>query len=608
MCGIVAYVGPERLDLSPALEKISHRGPDNASSLSLKHDDRNYVNFGHVRLSIMDLDPRSNQPYFKHSNYVLVFNGEIYNFKDLRRELLEKGVNFETTSDTEVLYELLIMHGKNAISMLNGMFAFLFYDIENEIILIGRDYLGIKPLYYHLTDAAMMISSEIKALSALPEANILVDSKCLNEFIKFGFLHEPKTGFRDVLKVQPGTILEVDLANNLHCIETGYEPIHSKVGQSIESSIVRELDLQLRADVDLGLFFSGGLDSSLIFALNKDLSALTVKENDKSVASSGLVSDFDYARRIAKEFNSDIEIVSIEKDDHLFLSEIDLLVKMTEEPIADFTGVSSYKISRKAQQLGFKVMLSGMGADELYAGYPRYQFFLYARYFRVLFYILGPLLKNNRKYNKRYERAKTYFQEKDDFKRYIGLFSPFSLEEQKDILRTEYKDLEYLKDLKNYWDSAPSSNFSKMLFLDRMGFLSHNFLVADKSSMNASIELRVPLAVDYLFCHNLNLKKSVHIDLFHRKKILRKILLKHLPGKYVNRPKRGFHPPLDEIIIELGQNKVNELLSKEKFQKYFNIERVQKIVQDHFQLKENNTIKIYRLIFISKWLEYYERT
>ena len=174
-------------------------------------------------------------------------------------------------------------------------------------------------------------------------------------------------------------------------------------------------------------------------------------------------------------------------------------------------------------------------------------------------------------------------------------------------MRTEYKDLEYLKDLKNYWDSAPSSNFSKMLFLDRMGFLSHNF-VADKSSMNASIEPRVPLAVDYLFCHNLNLKKSVHIDLFHRKKILRKILLKHLPGKYVNRPKRGFHPPLDEIIIELGQNKVNELLSKEKFQKYFNIERVQKIVQNHFQLKENNTIKIYRLIFISKWLEYYERT
>ncbi len=131
------------------------------------------------------------------------------------------------------------MHGKNAISMLNGMFAFLFYDIENQIILIGRDYLGIKPLYYHLTDTAIAFSSEIKALCELPKANILVDSRCLNEFIKFGFLHEPKTGFRDVLKVQPGTILEVDLANNLHCIETGYEPIHSKVGQSMESSIVR---------------------------------------------------------------------------------------------------------------------------------------------------------------------------------------------------------------------------------------------------------------------------------------------------------------------------------------------------------------------------------
>ncbi len=206
---------------------------------------------------------------------------------------------------------------------------------------------------------------------------------------------------------------------------------------------------------------------------------------------------------------------------------------MTEEPIADFTGVSSYKISRKAQQLGFKVMLSGMGADELYAGYPRYQFFLYARCFKYCFTYSGPLLKNNRKYNKRYERAKTYFQEKDDFKRYIGLFSPFSLEEQKDILRTEYKDLEYLKDLKNYWDSAPSSNFFKDAFLDRMGFLSHNFLVADKSSMNASIELRVPLAVDYLFCHNLNLKKSVHIDLFHRKKSFEDSIKAPLKQMYV---------------------------------------------------------------------------
>lgn len=602
MCGIIGYAGAYKLDIKTALASIEHRGPDHCGHKTFKPQNGGYICFGHRRLAILDLESRSNQPFEKIRGKALVYNGEIYNYKTLRNDLEKQGVEFSTNSDTEVLYELLIKHGKEAIKKLSGMFAFAYYDENENTILIARDYLGIKPIYYFKDKDGVYFASEIKAIRELYGENFELAENCLSEFMKFGFLHEPNTGFKNVNKVPPGGILEINLSNITETNLLAYTPVIRENLSSLGEEIRRELNRQMVADVQLGIFFSGGMDSSLLLALRPDLKAMTVKSKSDSTKTAGLVDDFSYARDIAEMLQTDLSIVSLNEDDELF-DEVEFLVNMIEEPIADFTGISSYKLSKVAREKGFKVMLSGMGADEIYAGYPRHQFFLYARYFKYLFFIFSPVLKRNSKYNKRYRRMEAYYNETSDYARYTSLFSPFSKDEQTTILRKEFQNNSYEDRLKHIWDdSKHQSRLSKILSLDRIGFLSHNFMVADKSSMLSSIELRVPLATDYRFLKNLRLKPFELIGVRFRKKQLRQVLLNYLPKRFVDRPKRGFHPPIDTKIMAVGAARLKNEIGKGVFCEYFDLEKMHEIVDNHFLSRENNTFKIYRLLFISKWL------
>lgn len=602
MCGIIGYFGNRRYDISSALSLLEHRGPDYSQYRVFELDDNFTVGLGHSRLAIMDLDKRANQPYEKTKGKTLVFNGEIYNFKCLKKELEGIGINFSTNSDTEVLYELLISEGEKAVEKLSGMFAFAFYDSEEGSLIVARDYLGIKPIYYTDDDFGFCFASEIKALKHLCGYRFEIADDCLQEFMQFGFLHEPRTGYKNVKKVPPGTILKIDLLKNKKPSMRQYAPHTEEASHNIREEIQAELNRQMVSDVQLGLFFSGGMDSSLLLALRPDLKAMTVRSKGKSIKSAGLVDDYAYAQSISKLLQTDLHIVELEENKDLF-EEVEFLVRMIEEPIADFTGIISYKLSKIARENGFKVMLSGMGADEVYAGYPRHQFFLFARYFKLIFWIVAPILKRSTKYSKRYSRMATYYSAKSDYARYTSLFSPFTIDEQTSILRREYHDNAFVNELKKVWDNdKTSSRLSKMLSLDRIGFLSHNFIVADKSSMLSSIELRVPLATEYRFLKNIELNQYKLISFRFRKKQLRKVLLQVLPKKYVDRPKRGFHPPLDARIRSLGAEKIKSEIAKGIVGEYFVMEKVNEIIDNHFQLKENNTFKIYRLIFISKWL------
>jgi asparagine synthase (glutamine-hydrolysing) len=196
-----------------------------------------------------------------------------------------------------------------------------------------------------------------------------------------------------------------------------------------------------------------------------------------------------------------------------------------------------------------------------------------------------------------------YYNETSDYARYTSLFSPFSKDEQTNLLRKEFQNNDYEHRLKHIWDdSKHKSRLSKILLLDRMGFLSHNFIVADKSSMLSSIELRVPLATEYRFLKNLGLKSSELIGVRFRKKQLRRVLLNNLPKRFVDRPKRGFHPPIDTKINALGAERLKNEIGKGVFSDYFDLEKMYEIVDNHFLSRENNTFKIYRLLFISKWL------
>lgn len=603
MCGILGYISKDKLSLENGLTSMEHRGPD-AQGI-YEYDN---LRMGHRRLSIIDLNEGANQPFLIDDNSI-VFNGEIYNFNKLKSILEKEGCLFKTQSDTEVLLNWLISRGIEGVKDLDGMFAFAWFNESTGNLYLVRDSLGIKPLYVYHNNGNLIFSSEIKSIfSVFPESK-KIDTSCFAEYLLNGFIYEPETGFENIRKVAQGGY-ELYNSNTELLQKSNYWDltkvekkkcndflIHNEIKESINSHLV--------ADVPIGLFFSGGVDSSIILTQTLDkILPVTIKSSKEEYKEAGMTSDYDYAKKIAEILNLKLDAISIEevRNDEVFLGLVEEVALGNEELMADFTFQSSKKLSQEVREKGYTVMISGMGADEIFAGYSRYKLVKYDHIYGLFRPIIGFVGKRNKWLAKKVERFKNYFEANDFAMKYTSLVGFFS-EKEVAMLLADKKGIEKYK-AKVQALLEPVNKLSKLkksLYLDFFGFLSHNFSVADKSSMKGGIELRVPLATKKLYELAWNMKDNDLISFSNFKKPLKSFLLNYIPKEIINRKKAGFNPPLDLAIYNLGKEKLYSVYEKNGLFNILNEEYITNIINKHFEKKINNTYKLYQLLHFSFW-------
>lgn len=602
MCGLICSYGMQEHKMCQALKSISHRGPDALGTKSLKVFENSNLDLGHVRLSILDLDPRSNQPFTLNDKHYLVFNGEIYNYKELAEDLLDVQ-ELVTKSDTEVLWRLLVQFGTGILSKLEGMFALVFYNSDNSDLIITRDSLGIKPLYYSGDFVNnFVVSSEIKGIlnyGIKPEINSLD----IAEYIQFGYLNEPSTGFSNMKKIEPGQVIKINL--RLKSVHKSTIVLDKMSELTLIEVLNRSISNHQRADVPQALFYSGGIDSSLLLALmqREKVRPIVWNSSKDDTKAAGFSNDAIYAKKILNHLSFDYLELIDKSENVLFEEELDLMAEGIEELIGDYTFIASLKLSELVRQNGYIVAHSGMGADEIFGGYPRYLAFKLIDKYSFVLRFLVPILRFLK--SKKSGRLISSINAKNVHDKYFSLISAFSSEEISELLKPRL--IEHLNVVKErIWrDARMDTPLKTAINVDMRGFLSHNFIVADKSSMQASIEMRVPLANQTTLRWFRSANDKQLVKSFLTKVSLRKVLYSFINKKYFRRPKAGFNPPLDNKINKLGKNKVMEMLSSSSLSEYICQEMVNNIVQRHFDKVENNTYKIFSLLFLAKWLKRY---
>lgn len=607
MCGISFYYSQKNhccKELEDSLLITKHRGPD-ASGVYFTKVGENFIGLGHNRLSIIDLSDYGKQPMSK-SGVTISFNGEIYNYLELREQLIKLGHSFLSDSDTEVILAAYLQFGVDCFSKLNGMFAFALLDESKQQFYMVRDIIGIKPVYLFQNETAIFGCSEIKGLKKFSEVDSAISENDIFEFFNTGFLYEPSTGYQFIKKLMPGFYLNINLASGVRNYTQFAEPSDYMSASTLTQKISASVSKQEVADVPLGVFFSGGADSSILAALAKN-SELLFAKYDKDPSSDV---DLKYSKLISRYLNKELKTTSIEssgEDLKAILDSFDFVAKHSEELISDYTFWSTYLLSKAARDSGYKVMLSGMGGDEAFAGYPRYLVLKYHRLvkiFSILLKVINRFKLFPNKLNKRFERLVSYSNETYwpiAYSRLLGYFS-------QDELQSFFKNYEahnsaYIQRLNLIMESYNGKLEDKVKLaqhFDLKGFLSHNLSVSDKASMLASIELRVPLLDETVVAHGIDEKSNVLINKRTLKSPLKSILSSLIPQRLIDRPKTGFNPPLDNLINAIGFSHIS--MELDNLPEFIDAKVVRGIVLAHFEGKSNNTYKIWQLLYFSRWL------
>jgi len=567
MCGIIGYSGSfYPFQLSLGLQAIAHRGADDSGEFV---DEIAGVGLGHRRLSIVDLSPLGHQPMICFLGLViLVFNGEIYNFLELRAELEAKGFLFRGHSDTEVLLNLYLAEGEAMLSRLNGIFALAIWDKRIQTLFIARDALGVKPLYYIELEGRFAFASEIKGLLPLIPEEKDLDEIALNRYLSFLWCPGEGTPLKVVRKLLPGEAMIVRSG----CIEKRWmwyqlppfrhlKQRHKLDEQSAVDGTVLHLrqavHRQMMSDVPLGAFLSGGLDSSAIacFAreLNPDIHCFTIEV--KGGQEEGAIDDLPYARKVAKYLGISLDIVSI--DSSRMANDFEQMVFQLDEPLADPAPLNVLYISQLAKRQGFKVLLSGAGGDDLFSGYRRHRAVQVEKYWQWLpkniraFLRQGTSMLNQhysvmRRLSKLFDgaylngddRLVNYFRWMQEPTLYLLYTQQFRQALGESV--AAYPMLEYLRQLPD--GVLP---LDRMLTLEQRFFLAdHNLIYTDKMSMLAGVEVRVP----FLDLDLVDFASRIPVGMKQRgregKWVLKKALETYLPHEIIYRQKSSFGAPL----------------------------------------------------------------
>ncbi|HXB07295.1 MAG TPA: asparagine synthase (glutamine-hydrolyzing) [Puia sp.] len=583
MCGFAGILNNafsiHRSQLAGISRKVSFRGPD-SNRLCLYDNELCPAEFGNTalffnRLAIIDLDARSDQP-FENDRYTLVFNGEIYNYRELKKELQGNGFVFRTSSDTEVLLYALQLWGKAALTRLNGMFAFFLLDREKRSFLLARDRMGIKPLYYRLQHKTLLFASELDSLLRLSADLPPIEPAAVEQFLWTQFIPSPFTIVRGAFKLPPGHYIEGNwdqLQRQQPVSSCAYWDAYRQAAAgetpsspaALEAILVDSLSRQLVADVPLGLFLSSGVDSSLLAALVNRHFGGSGNFNFFTVAfAEATASDESRdALDFIKGFNNPALISHTLKIDPQFMGDhIDTLYDYFDEPFGDPTSLLNWVISQKAKEF-VTVALSGDGADELFWGYNRYEQWCNPSlqmprglsFGRPLADWLRPLLPG------KYRRTKAALElEPDPVKRHFSLFlSPaFGHLRSRPVWDQPVWALQGIENIRQREDLVT--------WLDIKTYLADAMLhKVDRASMAASLEVRVPYldnkVVDYALALPFSDKSNRQ---FRHKAVLKQLLQRLAPHYEINRPKKGFNFPLDRWLRFEWKEKVLSLVNREE--------------------------------------------
>ncbi len=611
MCGICGYISKtNELDdnkIKLLNNGLKHRGPDEEGYYTHKN-----ISIGHRRLSIIDLKTGQQPMYNDTNNLIITYNGELYNYKELKQQLIKKGYSFKTNSDTEVVLKCYEYYGNSCVNHFRGMFALAIVSLEKKEVFIARDHLGIKPLVFYNDDNHFAFSSEISSLASIKEFNKDIDYYAIDQYLSFQYIPAPRTIYRKINKLLPAHYMVVDfngkiLANKnywkLNFNQKNYS--EKKWLSIIESEIKESVKKHTVADVKFGAFLSGGIDSTLIVKymtqiLGEGINTYTIGFKDSKVDESY------WADQVAKKYNTNHKLLTLEGN------ALELLPKIVQhygEPFGDFSAVPTYYVSQMASQ-DVKMVLSGDGADEGFAGYSHYPKWYNYINADKLFFPNSFIEKSYPTLNKLHPKRYPNLSKKADF---IENYLPYRMRirktDREQLWNSQYRFLLDLPNeiIQNYQDSYRKiTPFNRSQYFDCKVFLPSDILTkVDIASMMNSLEVRTPLVDKTIF----ELASQLPLDFklnrkngeWNGKAILKRLLEKDFDDNFIYRKKQGFEIPLDKWLFEGSNFKKSQekIIDSSDLQTIFNKDQLVKTTSN------KEAYSTWQLLVLSEWFEQY---
>jgi len=589
--------------------EIRHRGPDGEGIFLNKN-----IGLTHRRLSIIDLST-GDQPIFNEDKQVcIVFNGEIYNYKYIKETLVGKGHVFRTNSDTEAILHAYEEYGEEGcLELLRGMFTFAIWDNHKKRLFVARDRIGIKPLYYYASNESLVFGSEIKSVIASGKVKPEIEEAEISSFFLLGYVAGEKTMFKNIYRLLPGHYI-VCQGGNIR-IKEYWDFYNIEPVERSEEEVLKELEpifedvvkMRLMSDVPLGVFLSGGLDSSAVVqsirqaAPDSPINTFSIGYKDHPE-----ISELPYARKVSEKFGT--KHCEFDLQPGNFFEIFPKFVWHLEEPTCEPAAIALYFISKLAKEHA-TVLLSGEGADELFAGYPIYKKMLFINKYRQIPQTfrrcLEPLLALLPDTDKK--RKYMGWISKDLSSRYWGVSASMTANALEGLFSPDLIEHNSYQRLSKYISSYYRPNkdpLSQMSYIDIKEWLPHDLLVkADKMSMAASIELRVPFLDHKLLEFSASVPSSLKIKNKESKYILKKFMEKKLPNEIIYRKKKGFPVPVQSWFKgDFNKNAKEVLLNGATIKKgFFNKGFVENMLKRHEENKENCSSLLFSILLFEMW-------
>ncbi len=627
MCGIAGIYAFNKAAeayksyLNSAVTSLNKRGPDNQGVYFHQS-----VGLGHTRLSIIDVSEAANQPMSDETGrYTIIYNGEIYNYQEIRKELEKEGISFKTNSDTEVVLKLCIKEGSDAIVQLNGFFAFAIYDKEEQTILLARDRIGIKPLLYYHDNEKLVFASEMKALLSFPVPRE-IDNVSLYQYLQLTYIPAPASIFKNIRKLAPGHYMyikgekvqqkqyyKIPYSAEKEYPELDYPAQQKKLKELLDVSVKK----RLISDVPLGAFLSGGIDSSVVVAL---ASRHTKQLNTFSIGyiNEPLFDETKYANLVAKKFNTNHTVFPLSTND--LYDHLNDVLDYVDEPFADSSALPVYILSKLTRK-HVKVALSGDGGDELFAGYNKHRAEYIVRHkdiktqlLKNLSFLWNVLPKSRntsitnkiRQYHRFVKGMNLSFQE-----RYWQWCSFADEKASANLIHGSISKEEYTGRKETILRNITGSgDINELLYTDAHLVLPNDMLhKVDSMSMANSLEVRVPLLDHHVVNYLFSLPSDSKIDANNQKKLLRDTFKDILPSELYNRSKHGFEVPLlNWFKTDLKSKILDDWLSDDfiRDQAIFNLQEIKKIKKQLFSFNPGDVqVDVWKLIIFQNFYKKY---
>jgi len=629
MCGIFGQIGTEPAAVDCSLT-IRHRGPDDSGFERFPVSGTPcWVTLSHRRLAIIDPSPAGHQPMRNEDGSVwITFNGEIYNFQELRRELEAFGHHFRSKTDTEVIIHGYDEWGDDVVQRLRGMFAFAIWDDREKRMLIARDRVGKKPLFYFCDGQQLVLASEIKAILASGVVQAEADPASLHHYLTYLYFPPPRTAYKRILKLPPATCMRIEVlpgGDLRSCAWKYWDPLESEAGvvempeadliDRTRSLIEQAVRIRLVSDVPLGVFLSGGIDSSTITALASRSCTGKLQTFTIGFRDSDLYNELPFARMVAEKFETVHHILHADVHCVECLTEV---IRHFDEPFGNPTAILQY-ILTKLMRRHVTVAISGDGGDEVFAGYPRYRGAMIARYYRSLpdwitrrwIARLSTLIRDDTSGRHAFRRLREFAEsawqaEQEMYLSWIGYFS----QGEKQALYTPsfsaqvkgYDSGDFLRDL--FRRATRLHPLNRLGYVDLASFLACNCLeYSDRMSMANSLEVRCPFTDHELVEFALHLRPSLKLRYFDTKWILKRAMRGILPEPVLRKKKVGFNAPAPQWINGELKPLIAQFLAPQVIGRrgMFQPHAVSRLIREHAESKRDNSLKIWALLMIELW-------